>query len=277
MLKESLVERIGFGGGKLSTMPTLKSALYILEAAYDNGIHYFDTAPLYGSGYSEKIIGKFSEKKRNNIFITTKVGLNPAKEYNLSPLVALPLNYLKRKIKKTTNDPESNYDPTTLPYRLITKEYIKTSFEKSLRNLRTDYIDYYLLHEAIPSFLDDNAIDYLITLKSKGYISKLGLAASYINYLGLDKNTIELWDVLQYESSPNGESNIVYDLFPDQEHILHGTFKSQKTPDHILPIQNRAGYVLMEILKKTKVDRVLFSTSRLSNLYSNIQSFNLYS
>ena len=277
ILKDSLVDKIGFGGGKLSVMPTLQSALNILEAAYQSGIRYYDTAPLYGGGYSEKIIGKFSKNKRNKIFIATKVGLNPAKEYTISPSIALPLNYVKRKIKNTDYSTQSNDTPTVLPYRLITKEYIKTSFEKSLRNLQTDYIDYYLLHEALPSFLDDGAIDYLAGLKNDGYISKLGIAASYINYFELDKNSLSLWDALQYEYSSKGESNKLYAQFPDQEHTLHGILKNKKAPDAILPIQSRAGYVLMDCLKKNIADRVLFSTSKLSNLNSNIQSLNLYS
>lgn len=275
VLKESLTDKVGFGGGKLSVMPTLNAALYILDAAFDSGIKYFDTAPLYGSGYSEKIIGKFSVKKRNQILISTKGGLSPSQFYNLPASIALPLNYLKRKIKNIKS-PQSNLNPTTLPYRLITKEYIKASFQNSLRNLRTDYIDYYLLHEAIPSFLESEAIDYLVELKSKGYISKLGLAASYINYLALQKDTLALWDVLQYEYLPDGASTILYKQFPDQQHTLHGIIKNMKSPENI-PVAHRPGYKLIECLKAPIADRVLFSTSKLKNLYSNIQSLNFYS
>ena len=276
MLKQSLIGKIGFGGGKLSVMPTLKSALYILEVAFDNGINYFDTAPLYGGGFSEKIIGKFSVKKRDQVLISTKVGLNPPKEYNVPPSIALPLNYLKRKIKKS-NNLKAEYNSTRLPYRLITKKYIQASFEKSLVNLQTDYIDYYLLHEAIPSFLEDDAINYLMDLKSKGHINKIGLAASYINYLGFDKNSIALWDVLQYEYAPDNSPKIVYELYPNHEHILHGVLTNKKPPDHIFPEQFRAGYMLIECLKNKITDRVLFSTSKPATLYTNIEALNLYS
>lgn len=275
MLNETLKNKIGFGGGKLSVMPTLRSALHILDAAFDNGINYFDTAPLYGSGYSEIIIGKFLKNKRDKILVATKAGLNPSKKYNLSPALVLPLNYLKRKIKKT-NQLRPEYKPSLLPYRLITKEYIKSSFENSLRSLKTDYIDYYLLHEAIPSFLEDDAVQYLSDLKSKGYISKLGLAASYINYLQLDKTKMDIWDVLQYEYAPNDESKLIGTLFPDKEHNLHGVLTNKKPPEHIFPIENRAGYMLAECLKNNLADRVLFSTSKVDTLYTNIASLNLY-
>lgn len=276
MLKPSLVEKIGFGCGKLSLMPTLKSALYILDAALDNGINYFDTAPLYGRGYSEKILGKFSEKKRQKVIIATKVGLNPQKEYNLSASVALPLNYLKKNLKKS-HSVAAIYTAAALPFRSISKEYVKTSFEKSLRNLKTDYIDNYFLHEAVPSFLTEDALMYLVQLKNAGYINKLGLAASYINYVHLDKNAIAIWDILQYEYSPDGSSTIVHDLFPYHKHHLHGILVNKKPPESILPIENRAGFMLLECLKSNIAERVLFSTSKINTLYTNIKSLNFYS
>ena len=57
----SLTE-MGFGGAPLGGVGKRASedqAMEILREAYESGIRYFDTAPLYGKGLSEKRIGKF--------------------------------------------------------------------------------------------------------------------------------------------------------------------------------------------------------------------------
>jgi len=52
----------GFGGRDYGPI-TLKKSLSLLEYAYKNNILMLDTAPLYGNGRSEKIIGSFLKKK----------------------------------------------------------------------------------------------------------------------------------------------------------------------------------------------------------------------
>ena len=52
-----------------------KMHLKTLETAWDQGIRYFDTAPLYGSGMAEIRVGNFLENKnRDDFIISTKVG-----------------------------------------------------------------------------------------------------------------------------------------------------------------------------------------------------------
>ena len=50
-----------------------RTAEQILNAAYENGVNFYDTADVYGAGRSEKFIGKFIKGKKD-IFIATKVG-----------------------------------------------------------------------------------------------------------------------------------------------------------------------------------------------------------
>jgi aryl-alcohol dehydrogenase-like predicted oxidoreductase len=270
MLDKAISHKIGFGGVKLSTMPSLNSALNILEAAFDNGITYFDTAPLYGSGYSEKIIGKFAAGKRDKITIATKVGLSPAAEYTLNPSIALPLNYIKRLLKKkpVTNTPSQL---SVLPYRLITKEYIKTSFEKSLQNLKTDYIDNYLLHEALPSFLDDEAHAYMLDIKAKKTVRNIGIATSWINF-PFQKDEYFNWDILQYDYTKEAATSI-RDTYPTKKHHLHsilsGSYKTNAS-------ENTPGYLIANCLKRTDADIILFSTADLDHLIENINAINTY-
>ena len=56
---------------------TTSRRLRLLETAYAHGIRHFDTAPLYGQGEAESLLGQFSRGKRDSITITTKFGLIP--------------------------------------------------------------------------------------------------------------------------------------------------------------------------------------------------------
>ena len=72
------VSELGFGCAPLGGWPVAVSdqdANISLETAWSRGIRYFDTAPLYGSGMSEKRLGNFLQKQQREEFvISTKVG-----------------------------------------------------------------------------------------------------------------------------------------------------------------------------------------------------------
>ncbi|MFP4387795.1 MAG: aldo/keto reductase [Desulfococcaceae bacterium] len=88
-----------------------------IHAALDQGVNLVDTAPVYGFGRSEEIVGKAIQEaaaSRDEVFISTKVAL----EWTESGGV----------------------------YRNSTQERIKKEIEDSLRRLRTDYIDLYYIH-----------------------------------------------------------------------------------------------------------------------------------
>ncbi len=70
--------RLGFGGAPLGNMHRVLSepeAEGVVDAAWDAGLRYFDTAPLYGHGLSEQRIGRvLAGKSRSEFVISTKVG-----------------------------------------------------------------------------------------------------------------------------------------------------------------------------------------------------------
>ncbi|MBX2931846.1 MAG: aldo/keto reductase [Chitinophagaceae bacterium] len=160
---------LSFGCVALTTYSLKSRAIKMLELAYDNGITNFDTAPLYGRGYSEEIVGSFIRNKRSKVVVTTKVGLGSLNENSIPASIALPLYSLKRKLKKQYS--ATIKVPTELPkpltYRKIDKKYIEQSLQLSLKRLKTDYIDNYFLHEALPSFITDEGWSYLQELKKK--------------------------------------------------------------------------------------------------------------
>ena len=128
------ISRIGFGGapvGDLKRAPTEAGAREVLQAAWDAGIRYFDTAPFYGAGLSERRIGDFlRDKPRDEYVLSSKVGrlLVPDRAYAM----------------------EKFNDGRALPFRPVfdfTYDGVMRSFETSLQRLGLERIDILLLHD----------------------------------------------------------------------------------------------------------------------------------
>src|SRR5207245_2931438 len=60
-----------------------RAPVRLRETAFDAGIRHFDTAPAYGLGASEAIVGEFLARHRGQVSITTKFGLLPPKSKTL--------------------------------------------------------------------------------------------------------------------------------------------------------------------------------------------------
>lgn len=91
------------------------NAIKTIHKAIDSGINLIDTAPVYGFGHSEEIVGKAIQGKRDKVVIATKVALNWTDDH-----------------KKFFRDARP--------------ERIRQEIEDSLRRLKTDYIDLYQIH-----------------------------------------------------------------------------------------------------------------------------------
>ena len=74
----SLVTQLGLGGttlGNIYSAVEEQAALETIDAAYEMGVRYFDTAPLYGYGLSELRLGKgLARYPREQVVVSTKVG-----------------------------------------------------------------------------------------------------------------------------------------------------------------------------------------------------------
>ncbi|MFN4006813.1 MAG: aldo/keto reductase [Chitinophagaceae bacterium] len=273
----ALRDRLSFGCVALTTFRFQSEALQILNLAFENGITSFDTAPLYGKGYSEKILGAFIKDKRNNVVVTTKVGLGLTDYRTIPTIIALPLNSIKTKLtkKKVIDEFVSLEKPTPLTLRKIDKLYIERSIQKSLKRLQTSYIDNFFLHEAMPGFLTDEALFFLLQLKARGLVKNLGIASGAVNYDNLDSSSVKGMDVLQYEYNWFQRTEVLQNEFPGFTHNFHSVFK----PLHFVKkdkssIYRLPGYLLCEAVRQNKTNgKVLFSTSKEERLLSNLKYF----
>lgn len=273
----NIFEQLGFGGASLSSMSSQHAVTKLLNNAYENGIKHFDTAPLYGRGYSELLIGSFIRNKRQHVTVTTKFGLGNTETGKLPPVLALPLNYWNKKLRGIKMHAPGIYEPQLLPHRIITKQDVESSLNRSLSRLGTDYIDYYLLHEGRPSFIHDDAMQYLMDMKQKGVVRAIGIATDAFNVQAASKEEVESVDVLQYSY----DSMIAHQLrqqYPNKLHILHSCINNMA--NEIFPSEvsatDKAGYKLAKCAKENSNGKVLFSTRRTHVLKSNLAAYKNY-
>lgn len=112
-----------------------KESLKALECGLDMGVNFLDTADVYGTGHSEKLVAKAIKGKRDKVVIATKFGMT---------------------FNEDTGEATS-FEGDATP------EYIRKAVEDSLRRLETDYIDLYQLH--LNDYPLDKAGDTINTLE----------------------------------------------------------------------------------------------------------------
>jgi len=274
MINHKVSSGLGYGCVALATYNNLAHSLDILNLAFDMGIIHFDTAPLYSKGYSEKILGIFSKNKRDKVQISSKFGLGDAAKNPLPVSWAILLN------KQRSSAPQSGFvsteSETNIIYRQIDENQIDKNLDSTLKRLKTDYLDCFLLHEGISPFLTDEAKAYLLDLKKAGKIKKIGLAANF-NHTQQDPD-LDFWDILQYENGPfyNTSDGFVQE-YPKHEHIYHSCFKQVRNLSKKKAIsKDYAGLVLAYEHKKNPNGKILFSTGNDNHLKHNILTFRQY-
>ncbi|WP_321286418.1 aldo/keto reductase [uncultured Sunxiuqinia sp.] len=117
-------------GGWMWGRTDRNEAVKAIKAAYDAGVTSIDTAPIYGQGTSEEIVGEAIQKiPRDKVQILTKFGLRW--DWDKGDF------YFKSK--------DNNGNPIDI-YKYAGKESIIKECEESLTRLNTDYIDLYQIH-----------------------------------------------------------------------------------------------------------------------------------
>ncbi|HEX8796044.1 MAG TPA: aldo/keto reductase [Polyangiaceae bacterium] len=116
-----------------------------IHAALDLGINLIDTAPAYGFGHSEEVVGRaIAERgRRDDVILATKAGLERGGD---------------------------------LLYRNSTRRQIFEEVELSLQRLRTDYIDLYQVHWPDPATPYEETAEALRDLQRAGKVRAVGVS-----------------------------------------------------------------------------------------------------
>ena len=163
----ALVSRLGLGtaqlGGLYSSIAD-EEGQALVDTSFERGIHYFDTAPHYGKGVSEKRLGRYLSKyPRNSWVLSTKVG---------------------RLLVPTEKEDDSFFlDADNSVERLndYSESGIRRSFEDSLERLGLDSIDIVYIHD--PDDYADDAINHaypaLAKLRAEGLVKSIGIGMNF--------------------------------------------------------------------------------------------------
>lgn len=188
-MRDILQGKLGFGTAPLGNMyrniPE-EEAIATVDAAWESGIRYFDTAPLYGSGLAEIRLGEaLSKRNRDEYVLSTKVGriisdeLEDPSARDLGEKGGLFEFGRKNKI---INDYSAD---ATL-----------RSIEDSLKRLQTDRIDFVYIHDIAQDFYGDEwlsqfetartgAFRVLTRLREEGVIKGWGLGVNRVEPIEL--------------------------------------------------------------------------------------------
>ncbi|EHR60271.1 aldo/keto reductase [Saccharomonospora cyanea] len=155
--------------GNLYERMTDEQAWAVLETAWERGVRYFDTAPHYGLGLSERRLGAFlATKPRDEFVVSTKVGrlLEPVPdtgELDTAHDFVVPADH--RRVWDFSADG------------------VRRGLEDSLNRLGLDSVDVLYLHdpeEGAPGALDtalSSGLDALATLRDEGVVSAVGVGS----------------------------------------------------------------------------------------------------
>lgn len=142
------ISRIGLGtwaiGGWMWGGADDDSAVATIRHALEAGITLIDTAPAYGQGHSEEVVGRALEGRRDRAVIATKVALE--------------------------------WDERGAPHRNASARRIMAEVKDSLRRLRTDYIDIYQVHWPDPGTPLEETAHAMGALHDAGLIRAVGVS-----------------------------------------------------------------------------------------------------
>ena len=196
--------RLGFGSSSVMGALNRRESLMILEAAVDAGITHFDTAPSYGYGQAESVLGELLARHPGKLTITTKYGIPPAKNPGMISLARnLVRPFLKSipGLKKRLAGVASSVVRRE-PEPTFTVAEARASLERSLAQLKTERIDVWLLHEASATSLhDESLLRFLEDQVQQGTIGSFGVGSGFAKIPALLAERPAFCPTLQYEWS----------------------------------------------------------------------------
>ena len=144
-----IVSAVGAGtwamGGDFFGAIEDKKCIDSLCASLDHGVNLIDTAPIYGKGHSEQLVGQAIKGRRDKVVLCTKVGL-------------------------IFGDPKGRQG------NCLQADAIEWEIEQSLRRLGTDYIDLYQMHWPDVNTPIEESMEALLKIQKAGKIRYIGVS-----------------------------------------------------------------------------------------------------
>jgi methylglyoxal reductase len=140
-----------------------KKSIEAIHASIDMGVNLIDTAPVYGFGLAEQIVGKAIKGRRDKVVLATKVGLRWDTDKG---------EFISHADDKSPRSEPSKY----IINRYLAPESIRGEIEQSLKRLGTDYIDLYQTHWQDATTPIEVTMETLKALQKEGKIRAIGVS-----------------------------------------------------------------------------------------------------
>ncbi len=213
-LRDILPSKIGFGAAPLGNMfrdiPE-PEALATVEAAWSDGIRYFDNAPFYGAGLAEIRMGDaLVARPRDEYVISTKVGrviLDEVEDVSARDLGEKGEVFKYGLPNKIVNDYSAD---ATL-----------RSIEDSLKRLKTDRIEIAWVHDIAQDFYGDEWLGVFETARKGAFRALDGLRdEGVIKAWGLGVNRVEPIELLLALEGPRPDGFLLAGRYTLLDHEL---------------------------------------------------------
>jgi aryl-alcohol dehydrogenase-like predicted oxidoreductase len=285
---------LGFGCGSVMGRVGRRDSLRAMGAAWDLGVNVFDVARSYGYGEAEGLLGEFLRGRRDDAVIATKFRIWPDQpslwKSTIKPAVRGLLKVVPRArgVVRTLAHGDKTAEPFTVGL-------MRASLEESLRSLRTDYVDLFLMHGPETSVIDDGElIGALADVVREGKVRVAGLSGgraavdravngpevlqavqSAVNLFDLDEiNTADKTDRLFIANHPFGGQARIGDGIA----ILRALADDRSLPTDLrdklrwVNEESFADVVFSVLLRDTGIDAVVPSMMNIDHLRANIQA-----
>lgn len=266
------ISEIAFGGVEIGMpyglgaheMPDEASAIQLLQKAVESGINFFDTARHYGE--SERLMGEAFQGIRDQVVLATKCV------------------HLK--------DEEGN-----IPVYSELKDIIEKSLDLSLKNLKTDYIDLFMVHYADMDILqNEDVVRVFSEIQDEGHVKNIGVSVYKVEETAKAIQS-GIWDAVQLpfnlmdqshgncfqDASEKGVGIIVRSvlmrgMLTERKFKMHEALK--EVDNHLeayrtiaeTHFRNFPEYATKFALKHPQVSSVLIGIDKEAYLYASIQN-----
>jgi aryl-alcohol dehydrogenase-like predicted oxidoreductase len=181
--------RIGLGCVNLASASrgrSTKADVRLVHAAIDHGVRVFDTADSYGSGTSERVLGRAVKNRRDGLVIATKGGYVFRPRHVAEQTARRYAAVAKRSVdglRSPAGGADAGGSPGPVPGAGSRRQdfsvtYLRGAVDASLRRLGTDHIDVYQLHG--PHELFPDLFEQLAGLVTAGKVGRFGIGAESV-------------------------------------------------------------------------------------------------
>ena len=230
---------LGFGCSRL-TGTSRRTALRLLETAFDNGVRHFDTARYYGYGESERLLGLFARSRRAQITITSKFGIQPPSQTSPLRLLLSVGRRFVRMVPAARKVAQSSANKLLAAPSPFAADECRKSLETSLRELGTDYLDFFLLHDYVVTGAEhEELLAFLESAVRSGKIRFFGIGTGIVQVLHALQSQPEFCRMVQFENSAVVRNFRDFDTAVTELVITHGSLGNSFQKLHSSLVSNR--------------------------------------